>query len=236
MLNFIKKLLGGSNEQQLKKLEKTVQAIEALEDEYRKLTDAQLQNLIKIDSTNYSEVYKVKRVYKPAKLTIRDLCLTITKNVTGKASDKNKAFTFTIANVEGASAGTYQGTITRKIEGTTTSATFVVGGTFWMRDGDTVKIEGLPKDKQITITENNENYKTTWELNGKTVQAGEGTATISLEGDSSLIVTNDLQEVAPTGVSQQQMPFIYMIMIGLALLAVMMVGRRRRAGEDADNE
>ena len=43
MLNFVKRLLGGSNDQQLKKLEKTVQAIEALEDEYRHLTDAQLQ-------------------------------------------------------------------------------------------------------------------------------------------------------------------------------------------------
>ena len=43
MLNFVKKILGGSNESQLKKLEKTVCAIEALEDQYRKLTDEQLR-------------------------------------------------------------------------------------------------------------------------------------------------------------------------------------------------
>ncbi len=43
MLNFIKKMLGGSNEAQLKKLEKTVCAIEALEEPYRKLTDEQLR-------------------------------------------------------------------------------------------------------------------------------------------------------------------------------------------------
>ncbi len=43
MLNFVKKLLGGSNETQLKKLKKTVDAVCDLEETYRKLTDAQLQ-------------------------------------------------------------------------------------------------------------------------------------------------------------------------------------------------
>ncbi|MBQ8160472.1 MAG: preprotein translocase subunit SecA, partial [Clostridia bacterium] len=43
MLNFIKNFLGGSNDTQLKKMEKTVRAIEALEDGYRKLSDEQLQ-------------------------------------------------------------------------------------------------------------------------------------------------------------------------------------------------
>ncbi len=43
MLDFVRKLLGGSNDAQIKKLDKTIDAIEALEDEYRKLTDEQLQ-------------------------------------------------------------------------------------------------------------------------------------------------------------------------------------------------
>ena len=43
MFDFVKKLLGGSPEAQLKPLKKTVDAIEALEDEYRKLTDDQLR-------------------------------------------------------------------------------------------------------------------------------------------------------------------------------------------------
>ena len=43
MLSFIRNLLGGSNDTQLKKLEPTVKAIEALEAEYKKLTDEQLQ-------------------------------------------------------------------------------------------------------------------------------------------------------------------------------------------------
>ena len=43
MLDFLKKMLGGGNEAQLKKLSKPVEAVMALEEEYRKLTDEQLQ-------------------------------------------------------------------------------------------------------------------------------------------------------------------------------------------------
>ena len=43
MLDFVKKLLGGTNDQQLKKMDKTIKAIEALEEPYRKLTDEQLR-------------------------------------------------------------------------------------------------------------------------------------------------------------------------------------------------
>lgn len=43
MLDFLKKMLGNGNDTQLKKLNKPVEAVMALEDEYRKLTDEQLQ-------------------------------------------------------------------------------------------------------------------------------------------------------------------------------------------------
>ena len=43
MLEFIKRLLGGSNDTALKKLKKTVDAVEALDAEYSKLTDEQLK-------------------------------------------------------------------------------------------------------------------------------------------------------------------------------------------------
>ena len=43
MLDFLKKMLGGGNEAQLKKLKKPVDDVMALEEAYRKLTDEQLQ-------------------------------------------------------------------------------------------------------------------------------------------------------------------------------------------------
>ncbi len=43
MLEFVKRLLGGGKDAEIKKLRKTVEAVEALEDEYRALTDEQLR-------------------------------------------------------------------------------------------------------------------------------------------------------------------------------------------------
>ncbi len=43
MLEFVKKLLGGTNDAQLKKLDKTLNAVCALEEDYKKLTDDQLR-------------------------------------------------------------------------------------------------------------------------------------------------------------------------------------------------
>ena len=43
MLEFVKKLLGGTNDAQLKKLEKTLNAVCDLEEDYKKLTDDQLR-------------------------------------------------------------------------------------------------------------------------------------------------------------------------------------------------
>ena len=43
MLEFVKKLLGGGNDAQLKKLQQPVNAVMALEEQYKKLSDAELQ-------------------------------------------------------------------------------------------------------------------------------------------------------------------------------------------------
>ena len=43
MFDLVKKLLGSSNDAEVKKLQKTVNAVEALEDEYKALTDEQLR-------------------------------------------------------------------------------------------------------------------------------------------------------------------------------------------------
>jgi preprotein translocase subunit SecA len=43
MLEFLKKMLGGGNDAQLKKLQKPVDDVMALEEAYKKLTDEQLR-------------------------------------------------------------------------------------------------------------------------------------------------------------------------------------------------
>ena len=45
-MEFFKKLLGGSNDKEIKKLRKTVDAIDALEPKYQKMTDEELRAFI----------------------------------------------------------------------------------------------------------------------------------------------------------------------------------------------
>ena len=195
------------------------------------LTEEQLENLIRIDSTNYNEVYNIRRVYIPARLTIRDLLLTITKTVTGAFAEMNRPFTFTLTSVEGMTSGSFKATITRAFEGTTVVTSIPVGGTFWMRHGDTVAIEGLPKGKNIIITEDNGAYDTTWTLGScPDSPAGGSSMTMILQDDDTLSVVNNLAPVAPTGYKTTIVPYALMLAAGLALL---LLRGRRKSNADA---
>jgi len=182
------------------------------------MSDEELENMISIDSSAYTGAYNVKRIFVPATLTIRDLMLTIKKEVTGSFSDNRKAFTFTLTSIDGMSEGTFRGTIYHKIEGTTTEVTFTIGGTFWMRDGDIVKIEGLPKDRQIVFTEDNDGYTTTWSLNGAEPAEG-SSASVTLTDDSEMVVRNEHLPVAPTGVKTATVPYMWILLLGGLMIA-----------------
>ena len=183
------------------------------------LTEAELASLITVDDSEYRAhggELNIKRVYAPATLNIRDLMLTITKTVTGSSADSNKPFIFTLVSVEGMSEGTFSGTIYHAIEGTTTTVNFTIGGTFWMRDGDIVKIEGLPKGKEIVFSEDNGGYSTTWTLNDEAAISG-SSAKITLKDDSTLKVVNHYELVAPTGLDFHMAPFVIMLAAGAVL-------------------
>ena len=197
------------------------------------LTDAQLESLITIEENNYNESYEIRRVYVPARLTIRDLLLTVNKIVTGAFGDQNKPFTFTLTAVEGMASGSFKITITHVFESSTTVTNLSIGGSFWMRHGDTVAIEGLPKGKNITLTENNGMYIVTWTLASTPGDQLSGNqATIVLQDDDVLVVENYLPPVAPTGYGTATAPYILMLMVGLALV-LMLMRRRKGGGEDA---
>ncbi len=194
----------------------------------RDLSDAELENLIRIDSTNYHDTYRIRRVYVPATLRIRDLLLTINKTVTGDFADTSKPFTFTLESIQGMSSGTFNATIIRAFEGTTTETTISIGGTFWMRDHDTVMIEGLPKGKEVVFHENNDIYRTTWQLNGNDAIMGSD-RTIILSDDSNLEVINRLDPPAPTGYHKSMTPYLILLLTGAIMGVVLCAGKRKRA-------
>lgn len=141
--------------------------------------------------------------------------LTITKTVTGTFGDLTKDFTFTMRSIEGdtGSAYTYE---KRATNGAVTNGTLHVNSTFTLRHGESIEIV-LPKDKNVTISEANENYTTTWKLNDEKATTGSGT-TVTLTADATLAVTNHLNAIGPTNVSLATRPFLWMLLFGLALL------------------
>ena len=112
------------------------------------------------------------------------------------------------------------------IEGTTSEVNLSVGDTFWMRDGDTIRIEGLPKDKTIRFSVDNGDYTTAWTLNGGSEMNGSN-AKIELADDSALEVVNILDTVAPTGVTANYIPYMVMLIAALMVLAAYKMKKRQ---------
>ena len=195
------------------------------------LTEEELEERIVIDTTNYNEEFDIRVLYTPAKLTIRDLILTITKTVDGGLGDKDRQFTFTLESVEGMTSGSFSGTIYRVHNGRTTEATFEIGGSFWIREGDIIRIEGLPKGKSVTFSEANGGYRTTWNLDGETIADDSSSAALRLQDDAALEVINVPDIPAPTGIADNAGHALPLLIGGLALALALLLIRRKREDE-----
>ena len=142
--------------------------------------------------------------------------LTITKNVTGSMGDKTKEFMFTLtvagANVTDGYAWTKNGV--QQAEPLHNQSTFT------LKHGDVVKIM-LPRNRDITIRENNLDYSVSMKLNDDAATAG-NTKTFRIYEDSTLDVTNDRNTIIPTGVFHSMNIAAYVIM-AICLLIMMSI-------------
>ena len=153
--------------------------------------------------------------------------LTITKNVTGAMGNKNQDFTFTLVSVADEESGTtYAYTKTDK-ENVQTSGTLTTGGTFTLKDSESIVIT-VPQGKEIALSEENGHYSTTWQKTGSSnVTSGDEFA-IVLDGDAEVTVTNNLKSISPTGVSLRKMPFIIMGIFSTFMIMTVIIDKRRR--------
>ena len=145
--------------------------------------------------------------------------LTVTKTVTGNLGDREKLFTFTL-KVAGVN---YSGTYTLKRGGTTTVVT-TSDGTFTLANGDSAEFE-LPPG-QVTVTEANEDYKTTFKLGDGTGEEV-NTKTFNLSGNMTLAVTNTRNSILPMGAVQSVKITAF---VGIAMLIgiFILLMRKRR--------
>ena len=90
-------------------------------------------------------------------------------------------------------------------------------------------IEGLPKDQKIIFTEANDDYTTTWMQNGE--QTAEGSsATVILTDDAELVICNEYNAIAPTGITTAEAPFKWILAFGVFLVAAVCVLKGRKDG------
>ena len=154
--------------------------------------------------------------------------------MTGAFGDWKKPFTFTINVSDMTSTDQFEYTKYSTTDGINWVEISGAGGTidsehktFTLTHNQKIEIEGLPKDKTITVSEQNGYYSTAWELTVDSEQtSGEGASMeFTLPDDGTLVVTNNLEPVAPTDYRSSVMPYLILLLSGAVLI---LMSRKRK--------
>ena len=94
-----------------------------------------------------------------------------------------------------------------------------------MKHGDVIKIM-LPVNTNITITENNLPYSTSFKLNDDASSPG-NTKSFALYEDSTLEITNSLNAIIPTGIFHTEAGTVIFVISAFFLLAFFVIIIRR---------
>lgn len=164
-------------------------------------------------------------------INTRKPALTIQKQVTGGWGDKTRYFGFTM-KIDGADAGSefviVEGTTTSRVH---TSETGELS--FELKHGEEFTIY-LTSGQNVKITETSDTessrYITTWDNN----PANNKETTLTVSQDQIVVVTNNLEPVAPTGYHVTIAPYILLLACGLLLLTLSGKRRAGRKGGGAD--
>lgn len=196
---------------------------------------------------NFTNTYK--EIMNPS---TDDSTLTIQKLVTssnaqdkgidvGTILDNGKKFTFTIV-LTGTELAELDENITYQVNSENAQIVTVFGNTATISDvelgnNDTVSFSGLPTGTKVTVTEKGtKNYTATYRYGEITGTGKEGsdftTADLYLTSKGSnnkIVFTNDFDanSVSPTGIIINNLPYILLVVVGVAGIALYEAGRRR---------
>ena len=168
--------------------------------------------------------------------------LTISKTVTGNQGFRNKYFTFNVS-ISGAAAGTvYTVNLDAADEtaGSNTNASTLtadsngaVTGTFYLKHGQSIVIQGLTSGTTYTVTESidsSEGYTTSYVIGS--ADSVTGTATGAQEmgtADQTVAFTNHREGTVPTGILVDVAPYLLIFLLAGAGFVVLFGRKRRRA-------
>ena len=142
--------------------------------------------------------------------------LTVTKSVKGTFGNKTQDFTFTLT-VQGADASEEYTIKNQQGQSTTIRS----GGTFTLKDGETVTIT-LPKYVSITVTEDSQDYVATFQLGSGAEEKG-NSKTFELTGDNTLKVVNRRNVLIATGVDAHMALAAFFFVMALAGSALIFI-------------
>lgn len=157
--------------------------------------------------------------------------LTVTKTVTGKLGDTNKAFTFTITKADGTSANITDANVEIS-EADSAKVEWLRNGKFTLKDGASIIFKNLPSGEYKVIEEDysGEKYDTSWQIgtDGEVYEKN-STATVTIgTTEQTVHFTNHCTLKPDTGVLLDTLPYIVILAVVAGGVALLMLRKRRK--------
>lgn len=160
--------------------------------------------------------------------------LTVTKTVTGKLGDINKAFTFTITKADGTSANITDANVEIS-EADSAKVEWLRNGKFTLKDGASITFKNLPSGEYKILEEDytGEKYETSWQIgtDGE-VQEKNSTATVTIGTTEQTVHFTNHRTLEPDlGVLLDTLPYIVILAV-VAGGGILLMLRKRRKEDD----
>lgn len=180
------------------------------------------EDTISADTTFYAK-------YVPASAN-----LTVTKTVTGKLGDTNKAFTFTITKADGTAVNIASANIEIS-DADSTKVEWKDNGQFTLKDRASITFKNLPSGEYKIVEDDyiDEKYETSWQIgtDGKVYEKNR-TATVTIGTTEQTVHFTNHRTLEPDlGVLLDTLPYIVIlaVVVGGGILLML---RKRRKNDD----
>lgn len=177
------------------------------------------EDTISADTTFYAK-------YVPASAN-----LTVTKTVTGKLGDTNKAFTFTITKADGTAVNIASAN-TEISDADSTKVEWLDNGKFTLKDGASITFKNLPSDEYKIVEEDysGEKYETSWQIGTDgVVHEKNSTATVTIGTTEQTVHFTNHRTLEPDlGVLLDTLPYIVILAVVAGGVALLMLRKHRK--------
>ena len=155
--------------------------------------------------------------------------LTVTKTVTGKLGDTNKAFTFTITKADGTSANITDANVEIS-KADSAKVEWLRNGKFTLKDGASIIFKNLPSGQYKVVEDNysGEKYETSYVVDSGTPE-NRREASVTIGTDAKTIAfTNNCTLQPDLGVLLDTLPYIVILAVVAGGVALLMLRKRRK--------